>query len=124
MVDSKKVEILEHTEGKEFNLGKRTFLMPPLPFTVLKKSNYYGTVAKYQEQAKSQDINGMSDTMEELIGFIFLALKMNYPDITENESINKMTVGVINSLIPYLEDSPSGVEQSLKNVQRVKQILT
>lgn len=62
-------------EGKTITLGGREFIAPPIPFGVFRKYNQQFTSGTPIEVTVMADI-------------VFLALKRNYPDLTQEDFEN------------------------------------
>jgi hypothetical protein len=66
--------------GPELVLGERTYTVPPLPFAGLKKHKaFLGRAARGELDAATM----FEAEFENMFDVVYLALKRNYPDLTE-----------------------------------------
>jgi hypothetical protein len=102
-------------EGTPIKIGKKSFILPPLPVTRLKKLNFYGLQKEFNEARKVEDVEKIGELSEKFLLLIFDALKMNYPNITQAESTDLIYSKQLYDMVSYLIDTKENLD-SVKNV--------
>ena len=100
-------------EGTEVVIGRRTYIMPPLTITKLHKTGFYKVVKDFQSIQGDPEI--MIEKFAQILEFIFMALQMNYPDVTKEETTDLLDMRSANKIIPYLTDTKQAMEAAVKN---------
>jgi len=103
-------------EGTDVKIGKKTYVLPPLPVTKLHKYGVFGLEQKLKEAELSGDASIFGNTMLDILNVIFEAFKMNYPGISRESTVDLISMGqLLKVVFPAIIDTPSGLEE-VKNV--------
>ena len=109
-----KVEILEF-DGTPVRIGKNIFVIPPLPITKLHKGGFYKLEQSLREAQETGGADEIGNIIMKILDFVFMAIKMNYPDATEEQTIELINTKDLRTLMPALIDVQEGLDE-LKNV--------
>ena len=81
--------LIPNVKGVPIELGGKEYILPPLPVRAYSKGDANAKIQKIQEALlKMQNNKGIvdipPDAISDLVSLVTLALKRNYPDITED----------------------------------------
>lgn len=105
------LEILEF-EGTPVKIGKRVFVIPPLPVTFLHKVKFYNLQNELIEASNEGNLELLGDLTIKVLDIIFVAIQRNYPDIKKSETIDLITTRDLRKITPALVDIKEGIEEA------------
>lgn len=110
--DKNEIEVLEF-EGSKIKIGKKEFIMPPLPITYLHKAKFYELQKELGSiGADDEKLDIIGDLTYKTLEFVYQALKMNYPKITREESVDRLTLRDLRKILPALLDIQDGIPKN------------
>lgn len=102
-------------EGILVKIGRKEFIIPPLSIPKLHKNGFYKLQAEFSTAQQSGDLELIGDLQMKLLELIYLAILMNYPEATKEETIELINTKTMGIILPNLVDNPEGLEIA-KNV--------
>ena len=105
------IEIIEN-EGTLVKIGKKEWIVPPLPIMLLEKSGFYKIESELQQARLDGDGGAIGTLTVKLLEFVYQAILMNYPEATREETIELVNTRNLRNLIPALIDLPEGLEEA------------
>lgn len=85
--------------GTNIPIGTRTWLVPPLNFAALKKHRAFLIRAM---RGEIDPANMGEEDFETMLDLVYLALKRNYPAVTEAEIAEALDLGNVGTVMPAL----------------------
>ena len=113
MTEEKKVVLEEIAfEGTPIKIGRKEFILPPLPVTKLEKLGFYKLQKVFNDARETNDVEQIGTLSLKFLELVFVALQMNYPDITREETVDLLTSKQLYEMVSYLIDTKEGLEQA------------
>lgn len=107
--DKQELRLLDF-EGTLVKLGKNTYIVPPLPITQMQKGGFFTLQKDLVAAEKMADPEVVGALTVKLLDFMFLAIKMNYPDATREETVDLVNTSTLRLLSMALIDVQEGLE--------------
>jgi hypothetical protein len=85
--------------GTNIKIGEKTFLVPPLNFAAMKKHR------DFLQKAMSGEFDARKigpEDIEAMFDMIYLAVKRNYPDVTEEQFAQDLDLAAVQTIFPAL----------------------